>query len=143
MVRIDAFRGIRYDLGHVGSLGDVVAPPYDVIEDELREQLYDRHPANVIRLILNRNEPGDESSDTRYSRAAGFFREWTRQGVLLTEADPAIYVYHQVFEYEGEQFTRRGFMSRMQLEPLGEGTVFPHEETHAAAKADELRKFSV
>ena len=142
MVRIDAFRGIRYDLGHVGSLGDVVAPPYDVIEDELREQLYERHPANVIRLILNRNEPGDESSDTRYSRAAEFFREWTRQGVLLTEADPAIYVYHQVFEYEGEQFTRRGFMSRMQLEPLGEGTVFPHEETHAAAKADRLKLYT-
>ena len=138
MVQIDAFRGIRFDLGHVGSLSDVVAPPYDVIDDGLRDQLYERHAANVIRLILNRSEPGDESSDTRYSRAALFFRQWLQQGVLLTEADPAIYVYHQVFEYEGQQFTRRGFMSRMRLEPLGEGTVFPHEETHAAAKLDRL-----
>jgi len=142
MVQIDAFRGIRFDLGHVGSLGDVVAPPYDVIDDGLRDQLYERHAANVIRLILNRSEPGDESSDTRYSRAALFFRQWLRQGVLLTEADPAIYVYHQVFEYEGQQFTRRGFMSRMQLEPLGEGTVFPHEETHAAAKLDRLTLYT-
>jgi len=30
MPAIQAFRGIRYDLGHVGSLSRVVAPPYDV-----------------------------------------------------------------------------------------------------------------
>lgn len=142
MVQIDAFRGIRYDLGHVGALGDVIAPPYDVIDDDLRDQLYELHAANVIRLILNRVEPGDESADTHYYRAAQFFKQWLRQGVLLTEADPAIYVYHQVFTYQGEQFTRRGFMSRMQLEPLGQGSVFPHEETHAAAKADRLKLYT-
>ena len=58
MVQIDAFRGIRYDLGHVGALGNVIAPPYDVIDDDLRDQLYELHTANVIRLILNRAEPG-------------------------------------------------------------------------------------
>ena len=31
MPDIQPFRGLRYDLGHVGSLADVVAPPYDVI----------------------------------------------------------------------------------------------------------------
>ncbi len=33
---IQAFRGIRYDLGHVGSLSNVIAPPYDVIDAELQ-----------------------------------------------------------------------------------------------------------
>ena len=33
---IQAFRGIRYDLGHVGSLSNVVAPPYDVIDADLQ-----------------------------------------------------------------------------------------------------------
>uniref|UniRef100_UPI00262984DE DUF1015 family protein n=1 Tax=uncultured Alcanivorax sp. TaxID=191215 RepID=UPI00262984DE len=28
------------------------------------------------------------------------------------------------------------------LEPLGEGTVFPHEETHAAAKLDRLKLYT-
>ena len=142
MVQIEAFRGIRYDLGHVGSLADVIAPPYDVIDDTLRDQLYDRHAANVIRLILNRSEPGDKTDEDRYQRAARLFKQWQRQGVLMTEGEAAIYVYHQVFEYQGEQFTRRGFMSRMRLEPLGEGTVFPHEETHAAAKADRLKLYT-
>ena len=57
MPEIQAFRGLRYDLGHVGRLSDVIAPPYDVISTELQDQLYKQHPCNVIRLILNRQEP--------------------------------------------------------------------------------------
>ena len=56
MPKIEAFSGLRYDLGHVGSLSNVVAPPYDVIDPEMQDALYERHPANVVRLILNRAE---------------------------------------------------------------------------------------
>ncbi len=63
MPEIQAFRGLRYDLGHVGALSDVIAPPYDVIGPQLQEQLYKKHPANVIRLILNRDEPGDDATN--------------------------------------------------------------------------------
>ena len=139
MPDIQAFSGLRYDLGHVGSLADVVAPPYDVIDAEFQVRLYKQHPANVIRLILNRAEPGDDESNNRYSRAARFLKNWQREGVLQTEPHPALYVYHQVFEYAGEQFTRRGFMARTRLERFGEGNIYPHEETHSAAKADRLK----
>ena len=139
MPQIEAFRGLRYDPGHVGSLSDVIAPPYDVIDPELQEQLYQRHPANVIRLILNRDEPGDDPHNDRYSRAARFLKNWQAEGVLQTDPDPAVYVYHQVFSYGGQEFTRRGFMARMKLQRFGEGNIYPHEETHAAAKADRLK----
>ena len=138
MPDVQAFRGIRYDLGQVGALSEVVAPPYDVISPEFQDELYKKHPSNVIRLILNRDEPGDDEQ-ARYDRAAKFLRNWRREGVLMEEALPAIYVYHQVFEADGQTFTRRGFMSRVRLEPFGEGKIYPHEETHAAAKADRLK----
>jgi uncharacterized protein (DUF1015 family) len=138
MPEIHPFRAIRYDLGHVGSLSDVVAPPYDVIGTELQDQLYKRHPANCIRLILNREEPGDETSNNRYTRAARFLKNWRQQGVLFTEPDPAIYVYHQAFQYGGATHTRRGFMARVRLERFGEGSIYPHEETLAGPKADRL-----
>lgn len=138
MPEIQPFRGIRYDLGHVGSLADVVAPPYDVIDPDLQDRLYERHPANVIRLILNRDEPGD-AEDARYERAARFFRNWQDEGVLTPEGNPAIYVYHQTFEYAGQSFTRRGFMARVRLQRFGEGNIYPHEETHSKAKADRLK----
>jgi uncharacterized protein (DUF1015 family) len=138
MPEIQAFRGLRYDLGHVGSLADVVAPPYDVIGPPLQDQLYKKHPANVIRLILNRDEPGDDDKNNRYSRAAQFLRNWRSEGVLFSESQPAIYVYHQIFETGGQTFTRRGFMARTRLERFGEGKIFPHEETMAGPKQDRL-----
>jgi uncharacterized protein (DUF1015 family) len=139
MPDIAAFRGIRYDLGHVGALSDVIAPPYDVIDPALQDALYKRHPANCVRLILNREEPGDDATSNRYARAAQFFRNWLREGVLFTESDAALYVYHQEFEEAGRRRLRRGFMCRTRLERFGEGNIHPHEETHSGAKADRLR----
>ena len=138
MPQIEAFRALRYDLGHVGSLSDVVAPPYDVIGTELQEQLYKRHPANCIRLILNREEPGDDEQNNRYGRAARFLKNWRSEGVLFTEPDPAVYVYHTQFDYAGKTYNRRGFMARIRLERFGEGKIFPHEETMAGPKQDRL-----
>jgi uncharacterized protein (DUF1015 family) len=139
MPELHAFRGLRYDLGHVGTLSDVVAPPYDVISTELQTALYQRHPANVIRLILNRRELGDADDDVRYARAAQFLRSWIREGLLSLDPDPALYVYHQEFVFGGRKRTRRGFMARVRLRRFGEGNIHPHEETHAAAKADRLK----
>jgi len=108
MPEIQAFHGIRYDLGHVGSLSDVVAPPYDVISPELQEQLYKRHPANVVRLILNRQEPRDDEHNSRYTRAARFLKNWHSEGLLFTEPRAAIYVYHQVFPTPADPSTAAG-----------------------------------
>jgi uncharacterized protein (DUF1015 family) len=84
-------------------------------------------------------EPGnDDESNNRYTRAARFYRQWRDEGVLVSEADPAIYVYHQEFTFEGATCVRRGFMARQRVTRFGEGQVFPHEETLPAAKVDRL-----
>ncbi|MDA7951850.1 MAG: DUF1015 domain-containing protein [Pirellulaceae bacterium] len=142
MPDISAFRGLRYDLGHIGSLENVVAPPYDVIDTEMQTALYDKHPANVIRLILNRQEPGDETGKERYQRAVRFLKNWQKDGVLQSDPLPAIYVYHQIFTEGTTEYTRRGFLSRVKLEPFGTGNIYPHEETHSAAKKDRMELIS-
>jgi uncharacterized protein (DUF1015 family) len=138
MPQIAPFAALRYDLDHVGSISDVIAPPYDVIDPDLQDQLYKRHPANVIRVILNRAEPGD-SGDEKYERAAKFVQQWISEGVLRREDAPAYYVYHQQFEHDGTTFNRRGFMGRVRLQRFGEGNIYPHEETHPKAKVDRLK----
>jgi len=138
MPDISAFRGIRYDLGHVGSLSDVIAPPYDVIDAELHRELYAKSEYNCARLILGMDAPEDDDTHNRYTRAARFFKAWHRDGVLFTEGDPAIYVYHQKFMEAGVAYTRRGFMCRTRLELFGEGNIHAHEETHSGPKADRL-----
>lgn len=125
-------------MGHVGSLSDVVTPPYDVISPEFQDELYKKHPANFIRLELNREEPGDNEQSNKYSRAAKFLRNWRNEGVMQVDPDPALYVYHQTFEAAGQTFTRRGFMCRVRLERFGQGKIYPHEETHSGPKADRL-----
>src|SRR5262245_37992105 len=139
MADIRAFRAFRYDLGRVGTLGDVVAPPYDVIDPALQRALYDRSPYNVVRLILNKEEPTDTATENRYTRAARFLREWRHDGILAQDSARALYVYHQEFEVERQRYTRRGFLARVRLERFGEGKIYPHEETLAGPKADRLK----
>ena len=139
MPEIQAFRGVRYNLGRVGALSDVVTPPYDVIGPELQDHFYKLHPNSFIRIDLNKIEPGDDDEqNNRYTRAAKIYKQWRDEGVLPTEADPAIYVYHQEFTAAGTTYVRKGFLGRQRLTRFGEGQVFPHEETLPAAKVDRL-----
>lgn len=138
MPSIQAFRGLRYDLGHVGALSDVIAPPYDVIDEQLQDELYAKSDYNCVRLILNKMLPTDDEANNRYTRAAKTLKAWKDEGVLTLESQPAIYVYTQEYEYAGKKILRKGFMAGLQVQRFGEGMVFPHELTHAAAKADRL-----
>jgi len=138
MAEVQPFRGWRYDLAQVGSLSDVTAPPYDVISPQRQQDLYQLHPCNVIRLDLNREEPGDVSPDARYARAANFLRHWQSEGILVHERENALYVYHQEFEWQGRAYVRRGFLGRVRLEEFGQGKIFPHEQTMSGPKADRL-----
>src|SRR5262249_26761729 len=108
----------------------------------LQDRLYEASPYNVVRLELNREEPGDRPGSDRYSRASGFLRDWQREGVLREDDQPALYVYHQTFEVEGRSFTRKGFLARVRLEPFGEGRIYPHEQTLSGPKADRLALFN-
>src|SRR3989304_1111005 len=144
MPEIQAFRGIRYNLGHVGSLSDVVSPPYDVIGPELQDELYKKHPCNFVRIDLNRIEPGDDDErNNRYPRAGRFLKNWQNEGVLFTEGEPAVYIYYQDFTYAGTTYTRRGFLARQRISRFGEGQVFPHEETMPGPNLDRLMLMAV
>jgi len=138
MPTVAPLRGLRYDPKHVGALSQVIAPPYDVIDAALQKALYERHPANVIRLELNREEPGDDERANKYTRAAKFLREWREQGVVMQEPAAALYVYHQQFDVEGATHVRRGVMARVRLERFGTGNIHPHEETMSGPKQDRL-----
>jgi uncharacterized protein (DUF1015 family) len=141
MADIRAFRAFRYDPGRVGALGDVIAPPYDVIDASLQQALYDKSPYNVVRLILNKETPADTEHDNRYTRSAAVLRDWQREDVLRQDSARGLYVYHQDFEVEGRKYTRRGFLARVRLEPFGSGRIYPHEETLSGPKADRLKLF--
>jgi uncharacterized protein (DUF1015 family) len=141
MADIRAFRAFRYDLGKAGSLSDLVAPPYDVIDPALQQQLYDRSPYNAIRVELARDESGDTEASNKYTRAARTLRDWLDTGVVAQDTARGLYVYEQEFAVEGNTYTRRGFLARVRLEPFGTGRIFPHEQTFAGPKQDRLNLY--
>jgi uncharacterized protein (DUF1015 family) len=136
MAEIHAFRGVRYDVKRVGSLTDVVTPPYDRVPEDVQATLYARSPLNMVRIIKGRAEPGDDERNNVYTRAAGTFREWLGSGVLVRDPDPSLYVYHQEYTFGGERLVRRGVMALAKLEPE---KVHAHERTLKGPKEDRLR----
>lgn len=142
MADIRAFRAHRYDLGRVGALTDVVAPPYDVIDEKLQDHLYNKSQYNVIRLELNKETSADNDRDNRYTRSAAILRDWIAEDVIKRDSSPALYVYEQEYEVEGTKHIRKGFLARVRLEPFGKGKIFPHEETLSGPKADRLKLYN-
>ncbi len=131
---IRPFRGIRYNLSKV-NINTVVAPPYDVIAPDQQNELYDRDPRNVVRLILGREED-------RYSAAAKTFDEWQKSGVLVRDSLPAIYPLVQSFKNAaGDTVRRKGFIALCRLEEFEKGIVLPHEKTLSKAKEDRFKLF--
>ncbi|MBI4356116.1 MAG: DUF1015 domain-containing protein [Candidatus Omnitrophica bacterium] len=138
MVEFRPFRGLRYDRPQIDDLGQVVAPPYDVITDEERRRLEALHPSNIVRLILSREQPGDTPTQNRYTRAATLFVEWQRRGILVREEQPAFYLYRQTFTWELRRHIRFGILGALTLEDPAppDGRIRLHEQTLSAPKAD-------
>jgi uncharacterized protein (DUF1015 family) len=127
---IRPFRALRYDTAVAGELESLVAPPYDVIGAEQREELRGRSPYNVVQLTLPDSE----------EEAAARLAEWSEQGVLVREAEPAYWWLAQ--DYRGPDGVRRrreGFVAALRAEPYENRVVLPHELTHAGPKEGRLR----
>lgn len=143
MSQIFPFQGTLYDQTLVGSIKDVVAPPYDIIDAEGQTRLHDRHPHNIIRMELGLDRAGDGLAHNRYTRAAATLQTWLNEGILKRDARPAVY-YHTI-EYtppysapDAPKKMLRGFLALAKLEALDSGHIYPHENTRAAAKTDRL-----
>jgi uncharacterized protein (DUF1015 family) len=127
---VQPLRALRYDPARVGSLDDVIAPPYDVIDHEERRRLAARSPYNVVEVDL----------PPSYDTAAQTFHDWRQRGVLVRDEEPAIWVLRQDYPGpRGGERTRTGFFARVRLEYYGPGRIRPHERTHPGPKEDRLR----
>jgi uncharacterized protein (DUF1015 family) len=134
MAEIQPLRALHYDTSVVGALDDVVAPPYDVIDAEQREELVARSPFNVVAIDLPKGDPDP------YESARELFETWQLQGALVRDRKPALWAHTQEYAGPGgKRLTRRGFFCRVRIEGYGPGRVRPHERTHPGPKEDRLR----
>ncbi|MDQ3757718.1 MAG: DUF1015 domain-containing protein, partial [Actinomycetota bacterium] len=134
MPRFDPFPGIRYATDD-GRLDDLVAPPYDVIDEEERARLVGRSEHNAVKVELPREEGGHD----RYTVARDLFRSWLSSGVLVQDDEPSFYVYRMGFHDEaGRPRQTAGVLGALELSAPGAGDILPHERTTPKDKADRL-----
>jgi len=130
MAEIRPFRALRYDEAKTGPLETLVAPPYDVISPEERDEYLARSPYNVVHLTLPDSE----------EQAARDLRDWRRRGVLTRDDDPVFWALSQTYTGpDGVERTRDGYVVSLRIEPYDRGVVLPHERTHAGPKEGRLR----
>ncbi len=140
MVDIAPFVATRYGHQYDDELSDLVTPPYDVIDKKLQQDLYDRHPHNLVRIDFAKPEPEDSEFENQYAHAGAIWQEWKKQGVLVEEPRKAFYVYEQEFDIPGiGRRVRRGFFAAVRLQDFSEGGIRAHEQTFAGPKADRFR----
>ncbi len=140
-MEIKAFRGLRFDSSVVGDLGSCISPPYDVIDMDLQQKLYDKSEYNVVRIIKGKTAATDTAGDNQYTRAAGLLESWIDQGALKPALEPALYAYVQDFGIGSNHFQRSGFAALGKLEEFG-NNVQPHEKTLDGPKSDRLQLMS-
>jgi len=137
MADILPFRALRYHPQHVSQ---AVTQPYDKISPAMQDRYYGASPYNLVRIILGRREPDDNTEHNVYTRAASYFRDWRCQEVLRQDSAPSIYAYSQRFAAPGTnaQSERLGFIAVGRLEDYSAQVVYRHEQTLAKPKADRL-----
>ncbi len=133
MADVQPLRAIHYDLAAAGPLDRLAAPPYDVIDADLRRALAARNAHNVVEIDL-------PEGDDPYAHAAELFEQWQMSGVLTRDREPALWALTQAYRApDGTQRVRHGFFCRVRVTDYGPGAIRPHERTHPAAKEDRLR----
>src|SRR3954452_25310356 len=133
MADVQPFRALHYDLERTGGLQAVAAPPYDVIDAEQRAALVARSPYNVVEIDL-------PTGDDLYAHAAEVLERWRAEGILVRDAEPALWALEQDYTGpDGRRRTRRGFFARVRVQDYGPGRIRPHERTHPGPKEDRLR----
>src|ERR671931_211381 len=121
MADVQPLHTLRYDPAVAGPLDDLIAPPYDVIDERMRAQLAGRSPYNVVGIDLPES----------YDDAARLLEEWRSKGVLVQEDEPALWALRQDYTApDGSARTRTGFFARVRVEDYGAGRIRPHEGTH-------------
>ena len=133
MPRFEPFAALRF--APALPLGEVTAPPYDVLSAADTDALAARHQRNIVAIDVPR--PDDDPD--RYDRSAAVLAAWLADGTLVADTRPSFTLYRMAFTTEAG--TRRetvGVLGALEVVDLGAGGVLPHERTTPKATTDRL-----
>ncbi|GAB6907851.1 conserved hypothetical protein [Desulfosarcina cetonica] len=138
MATVLPFKGILYNPAKIADSADVTTPPYDVISSEEQVAFHERHPNNIIRLILGLATPADTAKDNPHTRSAAFYRQWVAEDVLRQDDQPALYLKAITYPHGQATITRYGLIARVGIEAFEKRIILPHEKTFSKVRSERL-----
>lgn len=132
MAEIQPFRALRYNSSLSREIESLSSPLFDVVSEKQRQTLY-KNPLNSIHLSVPLGpHPAQQAART--------LEHWRKEGILVTDPLPAIYVYYQYFTLPGStrNYCRRGFISHIRAYDWEEKVILRHENTIPHAVTDRI-----
>lgn len=139
MPQIRPFAGIHFSKSVSTDFSNLIAPPFDVLDEKKKAALQARHPNNIVTIDLPYLPPKAVGPDEVYAKANTTLQAWISAKILERSGRPALYPYAQSFDHNGRKYHRRGFFAAVKISPFGAGHVVPHEKTYREAIEDRLK----
>ena len=129
-MQIFAFQGFRFSR-KAGNAGRLAAPPFDQIDDGLRDELHAISPNQFSWFTRSLAKGGEDP----YQTAAFTHAKWIEDGVVARDREPALYPYVIESESEGRQLA---LCCCIDVGSPERSVLRPHEQTVEKPLADRL-----
>jgi uncharacterized protein (DUF1015 family) len=137
---VQPFKAMHYNPKKISEVGLCLSQPYDVISAEQQEAYYKQHEHNVIRLILNKIETGDNETNNRYTRARDLLRKWREADIIHEANRSSFWVYEQAFDIpEIGRKKVKGFIGAVRLQDYDKKRILPHEKVMQKPVEDRIK----
>ena len=121
-----------------GRAADVASPPYDVVSRAEAARLIRENPSSFLRVVRSDADlPADvDPYDARvYARARETFDRFLRDGLLVREPRPALYLYQLVRQGRAQT----GVVGCVHVDDYESGVIRKHEATRPDKEDDRVR----
>jgi uncharacterized protein (DUF1015 family) len=140
MPTVHPFRAIQYNQAK-GDVSDLVAPPYDVLDQSQKQALLDKNPDNIVAVDLPHVPAKELGAPEAYQASADKLLAMIDSGAMSRSDAPSIHAYRQTFEFQGETYQRCGMVANVDTVPFGNregGGILAHEQTFGGPKEDRM-----
>jgi len=130
MAEIKPIRAWRYNQELSKNIESLTSPLFDVVSDKQRKTLY-QNPYNSIHLSVPRGSAKEANT---------LLEEWKRDGVIMQDSLPGLYIHYQYFKLPGssKEYCRKGFVCHIRTYDWDENVILRHENTIPKAVNDRV-----
>ncbi|MDP8223721.1 MAG: DUF1015 domain-containing protein [Candidatus Lernaella stagnicola] len=140
MARIAPFAAWRFHPENVPDIGTALAPPYDQVDERLRDEIAHRGAVNIIQLMPGHDELNDVNIEQMAKRAGDTWNKWCADNIVIRDVQPGIYYYRQGYVGpDGQYKVCKAFFALLDLEPESSRMVLPQETDWVNPRVERLK----